>query len=383
MVQIIMGPRQCGKSTLLAHLKPDWQQITLDDLRLRELADRDPQFFLEQFPPPLVINEAQYAPNLFSAIKQWVDQLKLKRLQQSDPIDPALIYMTGSNQIFMDKHVKESLAGRARYYELNTLSVHEILNYAPDTSIKTILFKGGWPELYIDSNISVINYLNDYVRSYVEKDIVLSAGVQKLTEFHTLLGLVAARTGQLCDYTSLANASGIRSVTIKEWCSILARCNIVAFLLPYATNLNKRLIRAPKLYFLDTGLAARLQGWSESQPLLQSPQAGALFETLVFVEIKKYITNFAKDWKLWLWRTKDQEEIDFLIETSPGTVHAFDAKLAIHGARPSRLPPAFQKLFPETKQLNIVSFGGDKLKVSKDCQIIPLTKLVEFLDTLD
>ena len=147
---------------------------------------------------------------------------------------------------------------------------------------------------------------------------MLSAGIEKHAEFHTVLGMLAARSGELLNYSAIANNAGVRSVTIKEWVALLERTRLIFLLRPCESNLNKRLIKAPKLYFLDTGLAVRLQGWTDVKPLMSSPQAGYLFETLVFAEIVKFIDNYAKQWRVFFWRTKDGEEINFVIQTDQG-----------------------------------------------------------------
>jgi hypothetical protein len=246
----------------------------------------------------------------------------------------------------------------------------------------TILFCGGWPELYIGSSMSVVSYLNNYIRSYVEKDIVLSAGIQKQDAFNMVLGLLAARTGMLLDYTNIARDSGIQAVTVKEWVGILQRTALVYCLKPYSSNLNKRLTKTPKVYFLDTGLAVRLQGWQEQAPLLTSPQVGALFETLVLSEIIKFIQNYDKDWQLYLWRTKEGEEIDFLIMTAQGDVFAVDAKMSRQTVEPVNLPSSFKQLFPKTTYITLVTLGGNQLQLSPTCQVVPIDKLHDFLATI-
>ncbi len=387
-IQVLSGPRQCGKSTLLAstyidtQTKKKFHEISFDDLQLRQLANQDPALFLQQFEPPLILDEVQYVPNLFPELKKFVDQLKRAGVFQKKSAEKmsVLFALTGSNQILMDKNIKESLAGRASYYYLNTLSVHEILNALPNTSIKEILFKGGWPELYTHPDLSVTTYLNDYIRSYIERDIILSAGIQKLSEFHTVLRLLSARTAQETKYTEISNNSGgVSSVTVKEWVSLLERADLIYLLKPYSNNLSSRLIKTPKLYFLDTGFAARLQGWSDPAPLLNSPQIGALFETLVLAEIIKFIRNYRKDWELFFWRTKDGEEIDFIIKTNQA-VYALESKLSIHGV-PNAIayPSAFKKLFSPEKPLVIVTYGGQKMKLSSHCTILPIAELHDYL----
>src|SRR5579872_4892138 len=187
-IQILLGPRQCGKSTLFASTCsniPNFHEITFDDLQLRQLANQDPALFLQQFEPPLLLDEIQYVPNLFPELKKKIDQIKRSDVFHAGlskkPV--TLFRLTGSNQILMDKNIKESLAGRASYYHLNTLTVHEILQALPETPLKDILFKGGWPELYTNDELSVTGFLNDYIRSYIEKDIILNAGIQKMSEF--------------------------------------------------------------------------------------------------------------------------------------------------------------------------------------------------------
>ncbi len=385
-IQVMLGPRQCGKSTLLASLATSSprQELTFDDLALRQLANQDPALFLAQFPPPLLLDEVQYAPNLFPEIKKQVDHLKRQALHATTPSRPIpLFQLTGSNQILMDKNVKESLAGRASYYYLNTLSVHEILQALPNTPLKDILFQGGWPALYSEQIKSVPTFLNNYIRSYVEKDIVLSAGIQKIQAFHTVLGLLAARTGQLLDYSEIAKASGVRSVTIKEWVGLLERADLLIKLPPFHSNLNKRLTKTAKYYFLDTGLATRLQGWSEPTPLLNSPQAGHLFETLVLAEIVKFIRNKGKDWRLYLWRTKEGEEIDFLLETTENHFYAFEAKLSIQGTPiQTTLPPSFKKYFKLTHPLCLITFGGQSLQHTPCHTSMPLSALFNFLQQI-
>lgn len=393
-IQVLLGPRQCGKSTLFASLfslneksgSDKWKEITFDDLQMRQLANQDPALFLQQFDSPLLLDEVQYVPNLFPELKKRIDEIKRAGVFQTHaPQKPIVLFrLTGSNQILMDKNVKESLVGRASYFHLNTLTVHEILQALPETTLKDILFKGGWPELYTQNSLSVTEYLNNYIRSYVEKDIILSAGIQKTSEFLTVLRLCAARTGQETDYTDIQKDSGgVSQVTVKDWISILERADLVYQLKPYFNNLNKRLIKRPKLYFLDTGLAARLQGWSESLPLLSSPQIGSLFETLVLAEIVKFIRNYGKDWELFFWRTKEKEEIDFLIKTAQGNIYAFEVKYAIHGVTKSvDYPPAFKKAFNPQFPLAIVTSGGQRLKLSPSCITVPLSKLHDYLQEI-
>lgn len=222
--------------------------------------------------------------------------------------------MTGSNQILMDKNIKESLAGRASYFDMNTLSVSEILSNS-SKNIQDILYMGGWPELHSRNDINPKKYLDDYISSYIEKDIVLTSGIQKSNEFLKFIKLLAGRVGEILDFASLAKDTGVDSKTIKDWISILERMHIIALVQPYSNNLSTRLIKSPKVFFIDTGLACRLQGWTSGETILTSPQQGHLFENLVFSEIYKLNTNYQYGFEIFHWRTKDGEVIDFLIKS--------------------------------------------------------------------
>jgi len=180
-----------------------------------------------------------------------------------------------------------------------------------------ILYIGGWPELHARESLDPKKFLDDYINSYVEKDIVLAAGIQKSREFLKFVRLLAGRVGELLDFSNLGNEVDVDAKTIKEWVSILERMHIIALVMPYSTNLSSRLIKSPKVYFIDTGLACRLQGWTSAGPILTSPQQGHLFENLVFSEIYKLNLNDQLGWQIYHWRTRDGEEIDFLIDRGP------------------------------------------------------------------
>lgn len=374
-VQILLGPRQCGKSSLFHRLNTSsFREISLDDLRMRQTAENDLAFFLEQNPWPLFIDEAPYSPRLFPQIKLVVDQVRRK----GSP--PEIMYrLTGSNQILMDRRVKESLAGRASYFRLHPLSVSEINSEFPTSRIEDLIFKGGWPELWRRQDLAATDYLNDYLQSYLERDIALGSGVTKLNEFTTAVGLLAARTGQVLSYSDISKDAGVAVPTIKEWVTLLERSHLCGLLRPFYSNLNKRLIKSPKFYFIDTGLAARLQGHLTAETLMQSPQAGALFETLVLSEIVKARDHHRKTWALFYWRTKEGEEYDFIIRTQ-NKVIVLDAKMAIHGVLPLKVSPSLSKSLKDVEMiLGVVTYGGTLEKISPGCWQIPVKDLTNFL----
>ncbi|MFW5888033.1 MAG: ATP-binding protein, partial [Bacteriovoracia bacterium] len=238
---------------------------------------------------------------------------------------------------------------------------------------------GGWPELQINPGLNVIQYLNDYIRTYIEKDIAHSAGIQKMLEFLKLLGLLAARTGQLLNYDSLANDAGVSSVIVKDWISMLEKSGIVYLLRPLSSNLNKRLTKSCKIYFLDTGLACRLQGWQESKPMQKSPQFGHLFETLVLAEIVKAKDSFLKNWNICLFRTKDQEELDFVLENGSKVV-LLEVKLGSQKIPDVKIPNSLKKIYPNLDHVFVVSYGGERKKISPNCTQIPIKHLTTFLN---
>lgn len=376
-IQVLRGPRQCGKTSLLLELDPSFVEVSLDDPALREVANRDPELFLRQFgDQKLFIDEAQYAPALFPSLKRRVDLYKRGAGRQQHTI----VRLTGSNQILMDRSVKESLAGRASFFDLNTLSVAEI-RAQKDTPIQDILFCGGWPEIH-GRDLAPGPYLDNYINSYVEKDIVLAAGIQKAREFLRLVQLLAGRVGQTIDYSAMASECGIDGKTVKDWVSILERMHVVALVPPYSTNLTSRLIKSPKLYFIDTGLACRLQGWSAARPILTSPQQGPLFECLVFSELWKTNMNFRLGWRIYHWRSRDKEEVDFLIQRDPNDWLFVEAKVSRSPTPDLSTFPLVRKVFGRPPAVIVCHEEGDRIvdvhvPISKlrDCLLDPKNML--------
>ncbi len=328
-IQIIRGPRQCGKSSLILHLDPEFKELSLDDPALRELAQNDPELFLEQFKSDKIfIDEAQYAPALFPSLKRKIDLYK----RNSNRKIQTIVRMTGSNQILMDRQVKESLSGRASFFDMNTLSIAEILQ-ARECTIQDILYTGGWPELHATKSLNSKKFMDDYINSYVEKDIVLSAGIQKSREFLKFVKLLAGRVGELLDLSGFGNEVGVDAKTIKEWVSVLERMHIIYLVMPFSSNLSSRLIKSPKVYFIDTGLACRLQGWTSAEPIMTSPQQGHLFENLVFSELYKTSINGQLNFEIYHWRTRDGEEIDFIVHFAPNQFKLIEAKVTPRNLR--------------------------------------------------
>ncbi len=241
-----------------------------------------------------------------------------------------------------------------------------------------ICFKGGWPELHKDSVLSVVSYLNDYIRSYLEKDVSHTVGIQKTSAFLNVLRLSAARTAQLLNLEDLSKDSGVKSPTVKSWLGVLARLGLAMFLEPWHSNLNKRLIKSPKFYLLDTGLIARLQGYTSAETFFKSPTMGAAFESLVLAEIVKTRANFQKDWELFFYRNKEKEEVDFVVK-SKGRTLFLDAKMAIQNISPKAPPKGALLDFPGVKEWYFVSWEGSRKRLSENCEQVPVRDLARFL----
>lgn len=372
-VVLLVGPRQVGKSTLLEQFKVA-SHLVLDDLGLRERVQSDPALVLEGTRLPVLVDEAQYAPNLFSEIKLRVD--KKRREQRSSGANSAstMFYLTGSNRTLLDEKVKESLSGRSHIFFLLGLSVSEILAWNPKIPLGHILFCGGYPELYVRERLKPVHYLNDYILTFVEKDIAISAGVEKMREFHTVLRLLAARTGQFINFSEVANSANVDQKTVQAWVSILQRNLLIELVPTFSSNLSKRIIKMPKLYFYDTGLCARLQGHTDEDLLWHSNQVGSLFETLVFTEIKKTILNHLLPWEVFTWRTKEHREIDFVIQTPKGIL-LIEAKLGIHNIGRLELDSEAKKVFKTVAKKLVVTAGGEKVQLDSETQAVPISQL--------
>lgn len=324
-IKVLRGPRQVGKTSLLDHLATH-KLILFDDLGIRALAETNPLLFFKQFTGPLILDEATMAPNIFPELKKRVDEARRQHQKTGQPIDID-IWITGSNQTLLQKAVRESLAGRANYYFLNTLSIHElIIAFKKKNLLKDLFMKGGWPELYAFPDLNTVQYLNDFIATFIEKDIVTAAGIEKKAAFSKALQLISGRVGQLLNASDIAKNIGVDTTTVQAWIALFEQNGILRILSPYYTNLNQRLIKTPKIYFEDTGLAVRLQGWSEFEPILLSPYFGHLFENLVLAEITKFFMNRGKQVEIYFVRSKEKIEIDFLLKLPNQRFIAIEAK---------------------------------------------------------
>ena len=312
-VVVLTGARQAGKSTLLRHALSDWTMVSLEDPDVREFAHSDPRGFLRQYPAPLVIDEAQRVPTLFSFIQTAVDtDGRMGRY-----------VLSGSQQFSLLAGITQSLAGRAALIELHPLRLKELVDAnALGMSIDALMLAGGYPAIHargLAGNADAIaRYYADYVQSYLERDVRSLTAVHDLGTFQRFLRLAAARTGQLLNVSSLAGECGISHPTATAWMNVLEASYVVKRIAPYHRNFGKRLVKAPKLYFLDTGLCAWLLGITGESALATHYARGALFETWVVSEAIKWRAVRRDARPLYFWRDNIGNEVDLLLEQGDG-----------------------------------------------------------------
>ncbi len=375
-VLLVTGARQVGKSTLLKHCDKKRNYVTLDDYNVREMAINEPELFLQRYKAPLIIDEIQYAPNLLSYIKIAVDNSEEK----------GQYWLTGSQQFHMMKNITESLAGRVAIIDLKGFSLKEIDNndqlaFLPtdkfieemrNNSKKYDLFgiyeriwKGSYPELNVNNDLDWETFYKSYLQTYIERDIKDLNAVKNEMDFLKFLKVLAARTGQMLNYADISNEVGVSIPTIKSWVSILVSSNIVYLLQPYFSNLNKRIVKTPKLYFLDTGLCSYLTNWNNAQVLESGAMSGAIFETFVVSEIIKSYVHNVKEPNIYYYRDKDKKEIDVIIENN-GKLYPIEIKKS---ANPDKNMIKNFSVIPE----NQIGDGAIICLVDKD---LPITKNV-------
>lgn len=300
----ITGPRQAGKTTLAKMAFPDKPYLSLEDPDMRSLAESDPRGLLSRFPKGAVLDEAQRTPQLFSYLQTHVDA----------DARPGKFVLTGSQQFGLLSGISQSLAGRVGLVQLLPFSMGELIGAKRLTGeLDELLFRGQYPPLY-DRDVRPGDWFAGYMTTYIERDVRQLINVRDLSFFQRFVKMCAARTGQLLNLSSLASDCGITHNTASSWISVLEASYIIHLLRPHYRNFNKRLIKAPKLYFCDTGLAAWLMGIREPEQISFHAQRGALFETLVVTEFLKARFNQGFQSNLFFWRDSKGLEIDLVLE---------------------------------------------------------------------
>ena len=389
-VVMVCGQRQVGKSTMLHHIKEaNRRYVTFDDGNARRIALEDPALFFETYGYPLLIDEFQRVPSILIEMKKIVDAKALEGEETG-----GLFWITGSQKFKMMKDVSESLAGRIAVFDLAGLSAGELEGreprfFHPDLPsirerMKTIsrkdvhqiyeeIFRGSMPKLRttaLDRN----RFYMDYVNTYIERDVKDLAHVGKLNEFYDFLVYMAARTGQELKYEDIARNIGISAPTAKEWVTILERSGVIHILRPWYSNITKRLVKTPKMYFMDTGLAAYLCRWPDASTLENGAMDGAFLETYVVTEIIKSYYNAGKALDLYYYRDTDKKEIDLLI-VEGNRVYPIEIKKAKEPARADKNFRVLEKLDMDIQPGLIMCMSDEFLPYNRNAWYCPVSVL--------
>ena len=321
---VLTGPRQSGKTTLLKHLfAGKCRYVSLEPPDVRMAAAEDPRGFLDLYPPPVIFDEVQYAPNLLPYVKERIDAARSKCGQY---------LLTGSQNLLLLERVTESLAGRAAMLKLLPLSRREAEGHPakplpwekkstsstqkpPGGKLWASLLRGGYPELVAHPKRDVAMWHASYVQTYLERDVRTLRQVGDLTQFQNFLRALVARSGQLLNIAEMSRDLGIAVNTAKSWLSVLEATYQVVVLRPYFANIGKRLVKTPKVYFTDVGILCYLAGLKDPQHAASGPMGGAILETAVLTEIVKSLLHRGIEPQVYFWRTSTGTEVDILVET--------------------------------------------------------------------
>ncbi len=382
-VLLITGPRQIGKTTLLEYVAEENRKyVSLDDPVARRLASEEPLLFIQRYEPPVIIDEIQYVPELLPYIKMHVDRNK----KMGD------FWLTGSQMFQMMKGVSESLAGRVGIIPMQGLSLSE-LNRIPNEPYTTevsrllsrlsvakkmplkeiydVIHRGSMPALYTTEQ-SIERFYASYVDTYVHRDIRDLTQVADEMQFHRFLTACAARTSQMVNYSELAKDVGISSPTAKSWLSLLVTSGIIVLVEPYFNNALKRIVKAPNMYFMDTGLCAYLTRWTTSESLEISAMSGAFFETFVVSEIIKSYLNEGRRPPIFYYRDSDQKEIDLIIEEN-GRLQPIEIKKSSNPKKNAvRHFSVLDKTGKEKSKGSVICMADDLMPISEESWAVPV-----------
>lgn len=386
-VLLLTGPRQVGKTTLLELCAGKSRNyVTLDDLDARQLARKDPGLFIQTYQPPLIIDEVQYAPELFSYIKIAVDREKRN----------GLYWLTGSQKFHLMKGITESLAGRVAIVDLLGFSQAELegradtshpfmptrewIARARDAVIKPLslaevyerIWRGSFPRVNEAAGSIRDLFYRSYVQTYIQRDVKDILNITDETVFYNFLIAVAARTGQLLNYSDLGRDVAIDNKTAKAWLSILETSGLVYLLQPYYRNVTKRIIKTPKLYFLDTGLCAYLTKWPDAASLESGAMSGAILETYIFAEILKSYWHNGREPNFYYYRDTDQKEIDLVMETGDSFYPVEFKKTATPSNTASKNFPVLEKLGKKVGHGAVVCFVEKDVPLSSSVTAVPV-----------
>ena len=384
-VVLLSGPRQVGKTTMLKKLMEGTERnyVSLDDLQERELARTDPELFLQLHKPPILIDEVQYAPELFPYIKIIVD----KEQKKGD------FWLTGSQVFSLMRGVQESLAGRVALLSLSSLSQAEA--YGGEEEMFTLdtesllsrkkgrkladaeeifkrIFKGSMPAIVSGDITSTGIFYNSYLSTYIERDVKSLSDVIDSLKFLRFITALAARCSQMLNVSELARDAELNQKQVKDWLGILETLGILFYLYPYSNNLLKRLVKTPKVYFYDTGLVAYLTKWSSPETLASGAMSGVILENYVVSEIRKTYLNQGKEAFMYYYRDKDAKEIDLVLEQD-GELHPIEIKKSANpAAEILRVFPVLDKSSLKRGNGAVICLKTDLSAFNKENYIVPV-----------
>lgn len=378
----LTGPRQSGKSTILKHLfNNKGSYVTFDDPLTREKAKNDPKGFLSSLKTPMIFDEIQYVPELLSYLKILIDNNRSKKGQY---------IITGSQKFSLIKNLGDSLAGRIGLLNLLAFSKNEKATTVNFNNIKNpstmdyfidACLRGSYPEISTDYTIDFESWYGSYLQTYIERDVRTIYEIGNLHDFGRFIQILATRCGQILDLTGLSNDIGVAVNTIKKWISILEASSIIFLLYPYYGNLGKRIIKSPKIYFLDCGLVCYLTGIRDKKVLLQGPLLGNLFENYVIQEVVKAFANNGRKVDIYYLRTSNQLEIDLIIEKNTQII-----PIEIKATKTLNLSMAnsierYMRLYPKLNMSvgKIISFDDQEELLFKNVSTITLDNLVKLI----
>jgi predicted AAA+ superfamily ATPase len=368
----ITGPRQSGKTTLCRATFPDLAYVNLESPDNREFATEDPRGFLSRYGGGTILDEIQRTPDLVSYLQVHVDEHRRN----------GLFVLTGSQQFRVSEAISQSLAGRTALLRLLPFSIAEAQLLKSDLNVDTMIYTGFYPRIY-DQELNPTQALGDYFETYVERDVRQISEIRNLSSFQQFVRLCAGRVGQLLNLQSLGNDAGVSHTTARQWLSVLEASYVVFVLPPYHVNIGKRLIKSPKLYFYDVGLAAYLLGIENSRQIATHPLKGGLFENLVILEALKSRYNRAKRSNLFFYRDSNGNEVD-LIYTLANRLVAVEIKAGETVSRQfftslSKL----RKLLPEQIAGEVLVYGGDSQQVRQQVRVTFPQAFVQVLEEME
>jgi len=370
-VVTLTGPRQSGKTTLVRSVFSNKPYVNLEKPDIRNLAQNDPNSFLQQYPDGAIIDEFQNVPELSSYIQVIVDEKSKNNM----------FILTGSRQLEIMDTVSQSLAGRTAVLKLLPFSITEMTRgYKKTEETDNYIFKGFYPRLH-EQNIPAAHFYSDYLQTYVERDVRKILQVKNLSLFERFIRLCAGRTGQLLNLNSLASDTGINHTTAREWMSILEASFIIYLLPPWFKNMGKRLVKSPKLYFYDTGFASNLLGINQSEQIFTHPLRGSLFENLVIMETVKHLYNRGYRHPLYFYRDSNGVELDLLFPRGGNWIPIeikSSATLTDYMFKNLRL---VQASFPDFYRSSILSYDGKEEYTSQNTRIVNFKNLNRIIET--